>query len=158
MPLHALALAALLLTPLIAKADEQALVEVYKSPTCGCCVGWIEHLEANGFRVKARNVEDMTSVKRAMGIAPALSSCHTAQVEGYIIEGHVPAQDIVRLLRERPALVGLAVPRMPIGSPGMEGPNPETYRVLGFDARGDVTIFAVHVPASGQTGPADAQP
>ncbi len=157
MPLYTLALAALLLTPLATRADERPFIQVYKSPTCGCCVGWIDHLEANGFRVEARDVEDMTTVKRAMGVRPELSSCHTAQVGGYVIEGHVPAQDIARLLRERPAFAGLAVPRMPIGSPGMEGPNPETYRVLGFDASGEVATFAVHVPAE-QAAPADARP
>ena len=119
---------------------------VYKSPTCGCCSKWIEHLEANGFQVESEDLLDLRALKQTNGIPPRLGSCHTAIVEGYVIEGHVPAQDISRLLEERPAVAGLAVPGMPIGSPGMEGPNPERYEVLSFDGGGKTSVFATHGP------------
>ena len=127
-------------------AAEKSDVKVYKTPTCGCCTKWIEHLEANGFRVEAKELPDLRGLKQTNGIPPRLGSCHTAIVEGYVIEGHVPAQDIARLLEERPAVAGLAVPGMPIGSPGMEGPNPERYEVLSFDSGGRTTVFATHGP------------
>jgi hypothetical protein len=127
-------------------AGEGAEVRVYKSPACGCCVKWVEHLESHGFRVKATNRGDMARLKRQNGIPPELSSCHTAFVEGYVIEGHVPAEDIARLLTERPPVAGLAVPDMPIGSPGMEGPHPEPYQVLSFDGRGRSEVFSSHSP------------
>lgn len=119
---------------------------VYKSPTCGCCSKWIEHVESHGFEVKSENRRDMTVVKAQNGVPRQMASCHTAIVEGYVIEGHVPAEDIARLLDERPALSGLAVPDMPVGSPGMEGPNPQRYQVLGFDAEGHVVSYATHGP------------
>ena len=125
---------------------EKAEFMVYKSPTCGCCSKWIEHLEANGFEVKSENRQDMATVKAANGVPAHLASCHTAIIDGYVVEGHVPAEDIARLLEQRPALSGLAVPRMPIGSPGMEGPNAERYQVLGFDAEGGVVSYATHGP------------
>ncbi|NRB28759.1 MAG: DUF411 domain-containing protein, partial [Roseibacillus sp.] len=107
-------------------------VKVYKTPTCGCCSRWVEHLEANGFSVETQELPDLTTLKLSNGIPRPLSSCHTAFVRGYVIEGHVPAQDIERLLKQRPAVAGLTVPGMPIGSPGMEGPNPKRYEVLTF--------------------------
>jgi hypothetical protein len=121
------------------------LVTVYKSPTCGCCVEWMDHLEANGFEVRGVDVADMSVVKAERGVPSALGACHTAVVEGYVIEGHVPASDIVRLLEERPRVTGLATPGMPIGSPGMEGPNPEPFDVIAFDAAGART-FSIHRP------------
>ena len=96
---------------------------VRKHPSCGCCSVWIDHVRAAGFKVEAVDVEDMAAVKQAAGVPGAMASCHTAEVDGYVIEGHVPAQDIVRLLRERPPVRGLAVPGMPLGSPGMEHPS-----------------------------------
>jgi len=120
-------------------------VQVYKSPTCGCCNKWIEHLERNGFSVHATDVADVTTVKLENGIPGPLASCHTAFVGGYVVEGHVPAADVRRLLRERPDVAGLAVPGMPIGSPGMEGPDPERYEVLSFGP-GGVQVFATHGP------------
>jgi hypothetical protein len=120
-------------------------VQVYKSPTCGCCTKWIDHLEEAGFTVKATDVSDVGVVKRDNGLPAELASCHTAFVGGYLIEGHVPAADVKRLLEEKPAVAGLAVPDMPIGSPGMEGPNPEAYRVLSFGSDG-VAVFAEHGP------------
>ena len=119
-------------------------VTVYKSPTCGCCTKWIAHLEANGFKVNAHDVADLTQVKREHGVRRELTSCHTALVDGYVIEGHVPAEDIQRLLQERPDVVGLAVPGMVMGSPGMEGPTSEPYNVLTFDREGNTTVFAKH--------------
>ncbi len=117
---------------------------VYKSASCGCCGKWVEHLEAHGFAVTAVDMDDLGPIRREHGITRALSSCHTAVVEGYVVEGHVPAETIARLLEERPAVKGVAVPGMPIGSPGMEGPNPEPYDVLAFDAEGRTTVFASH--------------
>lgn len=119
-------------------------ITVYKTPTCGCCTSWVEHLKQEGFKVVAVDTADVSPIKRALGIGEALASCHTALVDGYVIEGHVPAADIARLLRDRPAIVGLAVPGMPMGSPGMEGPRTERYSVLGFDKAGAVRIYASH--------------
>ncbi|MGL6108914.1 MAG: DUF411 domain-containing protein, partial [Rubrivivax sp.] len=132
---RALCVGALGLAAWPAAAATQALpvVEVWKSPTCGCCGDWIRHLEANGFRTR---VFDEGSVKKraAMGVDLRYGSCHTAVVGGYAIEGHVPAREIKRLLRERPVAIGLAVPGMPIGSPGMDGPEyggrKDAYEVL----------------------------
>jgi hypothetical protein len=116
-------------------------IQVYKTASCGCCNGWIEHLEAAGYQVEASDRTDMASVKNQLGVARELGSCHTGVVEGYVIEGHVPADVIARLLTERPAIAGLAVPGMPEGSPGMEGPNPQPYEILAFDAAGNVSVY-----------------
>lgn len=127
-----------------AVAADQALptVLVYKTPTCGCCNGWVEHLEAAGFTVDARNVNDIMTVKRDGGVPVAMSSCHTAIVDGYVVEGHVPADQVKRLLAERPEVAGIAVPGMPTGSPGMEGPNAQPYQVLSFAHDGTPAVFA----------------
>lgn len=125
----------------VATADMPAIV-VYKTPTCGCCSGWVEHLRQAGFTVDARDVRDLMTVKRDAGVPVAMSSCHTAIVDGYVVEGHVPAEHIARMLAERPAIAGIAVPGMPIGSPGMEGPNPEPYQVLTFSHDGSTGVFA----------------
>lgn len=120
-----------------------AEVTVYKSPACGCCEQWVEHLRANGFSVEALNVAELMPVKEANRVPRALGACHTATVGGYVIEGHVPADDIHRLLRERPKVLGLAVPGMPVGSPGMEqGSRTESYEVLTFDHAGNTTVYA----------------
>ncbi|MBW2392852.1 MAG: DUF411 domain-containing protein [Deltaproteobacteria bacterium] len=129
---------------------ETPAVKVYKSPTCGCCDAWIEHLESNGFQVDAENRSDMQAVKAINGIPTKLSSCHTGFVAGYFIEGHVPAAEIQRLLREKPAIAGLSVPDMPMGSPGMEGPHPEPYDVLAVDHDGKTTIWSSHRPEPAQ--------
>lgn len=121
-------------------------VTVYKSPTCGCCGKWVEHLRENGFEVETVDVNAMTSVKESLGVPRSMHSCHTAQVGGYVIEGHVPAEDIRRLLQQRPPIAGLAVPGMPIGSPGMEGPNPQAYDVIAFDAQGGANVFSHQRP------------
>ncbi len=114
---------------------------VYKSPACGCCNKWAEHLEAAGFKVRTKDVRDMTAVKVEHGITAQLASCHTAIIDGYVVEGHVPADAIMRMLDERPDIAGLAVPGMPIGSPGMEGAIMEKYDILAFDENGDTQIY-----------------
>ena len=121
------------------------MVEVYKSPTCGCCALWVKHLEANGFTTKVTDVEDISTVKAKYGVPGRLQSCHTAVVNGYVLEGHVPAADVKRLLMDRPAVVGVAVPGMPIGSPGMEvGTTVQPYNVMTFDKQGQSSVFASH--------------
>ncbi len=117
-------------------------VLVYKSPTCGCCNGWVDHMRAAGFTVETRDVRDLMSVKRDGGVPTQMSSCHTAIVDGYVVEGHVPAEHVERLLEERPEIAGIAVPGMPIGSPGMEGPNPEPYQILSFTHDGRAEVWA----------------
>jgi hypothetical protein len=117
-------------------------VIVYKESFCGCCSVWAKHLEANGFQVKVRDVENMDQYKKANGVPSSLRSCHTAVVNGYTIEGHVPAEDIQRLLKERPKVKGLGVPGMPIGSPGMESGNTrQAYSVFTFDANGKTSVY-----------------
>lgn len=125
-------------------AQSGTAISVFKSPTCGCCVKWVDHLRASGFAPTSTNVADMAPVKTKHRVPKSAESCHTAIVGGYVIEGHVPAADIRRLLKEKPAVVGLAAPGMPIGSPGMEGPNPQKYDVLSFDAKGQTRVFATH--------------
>ena len=117
-------------------------ITVYKDPSCGCCKSWIEHLIKHGYRVDAKDTPAMAEVKRTLGVSEALTSCHTAVVNGYLIEGHVPAADIARLLKQKPKVAGLAVPGMPMGSPGMEGPRQQHYQVLSFDKNGKTRIFA----------------
>ena len=119
-------------------------ITVYKSPTCGCCTKWISHLEENGFKVEARNTNDVNQYKQEAGLKPSLASCHTAFVDGYTIEGHVPASDIKRLLAERPAVKGLTVPGMPMGSPGMEGNRKDKYDGLMFTKTGETAVFSSH--------------
>jgi hypothetical protein len=140
---------ALLGAPIHAEGEA---VKVYKSPTCGCCGKWVEHLESHGFEVEAVNTTALDALKDDNAIPRELRSCHTAFVEGYVIEGHVPAEDVKRLLTERPELAGLAVPDMPIGSPGMEahpggkGPVAESYDVVGFGGKNGTVVFASHEP------------
>jgi len=126
-------------------AESKPEVRVYKSPTCGCCAKWVEHLRAEGFAVQTEDVPDVGPIKLENGVKPEFSSCHTAFVDGYVVEGHVPASDIRRLLAERPAIAGLAVPGMPIGPPGMEGTGAKPYEVLAFGAQG-VRVFSKHTP------------
>lgn len=126
------------------QASAEDTITVYKSPTCGCCKKWIRHLEKNGFKVEAKDTNDVVKHKIEAGVTPKLASCHTAFVDGYAIEGHVPASDIKRLLAERPAVKGLTVPGMPMGSPGMEGPRKDRYSVLTFDEAGKTTVFSTH--------------
>jgi hypothetical protein len=116
-------------------------ITVYKSPTCRCCNKWIKHLEKNGFSVEAHNREDMSAIKHKMGIQPKYQSCHTAVVDGYYIEGHVPASDIKQLLAEKPKAAGLTVPGMPKGSPGMEVGAKDPYSVLLVDKEGNQKVY-----------------
>lgn len=128
-------------------AIDQSLprVTVHKSPTCGCCQKWIDHMSAAGFEVDVINTENMAGVKKRLGIAPQYGSCHTAQVGGYAIEGHVPAADIKRLLSEKPAGIGLAVPGMPLGSPGMEvGGQKQPYDTLLLKPNHAPSVWAKH--------------
>jgi hypothetical protein len=126
---------------LAALAPKTALL-VYKDPGCGCCEKWVEYMGRSGFEVSVRNTSDMDPIKRRYGVAPAIASCHTALAEGYVIEGHVPADLVLKLLKEKPKLAGLAVPGMVTGSPGMEGPNPRGYDVVAFDKTGKTTHYA----------------
>ena len=134
--------------PLVTRAYAQpkTQVMVYKDPTCGCCANWVEHLRQNGFAVSATDKPDMAAVKNAHKVPTALRSCHTATVDGFVIEGHVPAIEIKRLLKDRPKVAGLAVPGMPIGSPGMEGVNGKPYDVVAFDAAGGTRVFSTEQP------------
>jgi hypothetical protein len=124
-----------------ARADLPAVL-VYKTEGCGCCNGWVEHLRAAGYNVDARNVTDLTAVKLDAGVPADLSSCHTALIDGYVVEGHVPADVIERLLTERPPVAGISAPGMPVGSPGMEGPGARPYEVYAFDRQGARSVFA----------------
>ena len=122
---------------------------VYKSASCGCCTAWVDHVKANGFTVKVVNTEDLASVKREMGIPAKLQSCHTVVVGAYVLEGHVPAADVKKMLVTKPKVRGLAVPGMPIGSPGMEQGSPanyDRYEVLAFTTAGATSVFATHGP------------
>jgi hypothetical protein len=118
-------------------------IDVYKSESCGCCAGWVDHLKASGFAVKARNVANPSDYREKFGMPQALGSCHTGMVEGYALEGHVPAREIKQLLAERPKAKGLAVPGMPLGSPGMEveGERSDPYEVLLVQANGSYSVY-----------------
>ena len=122
------------------------VVEVYKDPSCGCCALWVKHLEAAGFTTKVTEMPNakLATFKTTHGVPQAARSCHTGLVGGYVLEGHVPAADVQRLLKDKPAVVGLAVPGMPIGSPGMEvnGMKPAAYDVVSFDKQGATKVFA----------------
>jgi hypothetical protein len=120
-------------------------VTVFKSPTCGCCKEWVDHLRKHAFAVTAKDTTDMNTVKRTLGVPEGLYSCHTAVVNGYVIEGHVPAADIRRMLKEKPKIAGIAVPGMPAGSPGMEmGSRKDAYNVVAFKRDGGTSIYAKH--------------
>ena len=141
-------LAALLATATLASAPLGAAdlpeVEVYKSPYCSCCSEWEKHMRDNGFRVKSVNIDDVSASRARLGMPERYGSCHTAKVGSYLIEGHVPAIDVKRLLRERPQAVGLAAPGMPRGSPGMESARKEAYAVLLIGSDGTAKVFARH--------------
>lgn len=111
-------------------------IDVYKSPTCGCCSQWVRHMRGNGFSVAVHDVDDLDAVRARAGVPRALASCHTAWVDGYVLEGHVPAADVRKLLTERPKAVGLTVPGMPASAPGMDVPGAIPYDVLLFQADG----------------------
>ena len=131
-------------------AQSRPQVEVWKDPDCGCCKEWVSHLEASGFQVKVHDSGN-TQARSRLGVPDKLGSCHTAQVGGYAIEGHVPASNIHRLLKERPKAVGLAVPGMPVGSPGMDGPEyggrKDSYDVLLVLAGGNSRVYQTYPPS-----------
>jgi hypothetical protein len=124
-------------------AAKKPQVTVYKSETCGCCGNWVEHMKTAGFEVKAINVADIDQVKKTYGVPASASSCHTALVDGYVLEGHVPADAVQRMLREKPKFAGLAVPGMPMGSPGMDVPggHKDPYAIMSFDKAGAVAVY-----------------
>ena len=126
----------------LAQSPKPVSVVVYKSPTCGCCGKWVEHMRANGFDVTVNDMPDVTPVKDKQGVPTALRSCHTAIVGNYAIEGHVPADVVKKLLKEKPNAAGLAVPGMPMGSPGMEGASKDAYNVVLFDKSGKTSVYA----------------
>ena len=122
---------------------------VFKTKTCGCCGKWVDHMRANGFRVTVNEVPSTAEYRKKHGVPEKLQSCHTALVSGYTIEGHVPAEAILRLLKEKSGFKGLAVPGMPMGSPGMEGPHSDAYSVVGFKPDGSAAIYQSY-PAKGR--------
>ena len=132
---------AILLMLLGSAAVAAETVEVWKDPGCGCCTLWVDHLKAAGFKVRSFEVNDMNAARAKNGVPQALGACHTARVGGYAIEGHVPAAEIRRLLKERPQAAGLAVPGMPLGSPGMEADRSQAYDVLLFTAGGRTSVY-----------------
>ncbi len=129
-----------------AEETAQRTLELWKSPSCNCCEKWADHMKAEGFQVEPHSAATGTlaKIKHQAGIPSKLTSCHTGKIGGYVIEGHVPAEDVKRLLEEKPEAIGLTVPGMPIGSPGMEGPNPESYDVLLIKPDGSTEVFARH--------------
>ena len=130
-------------TGIAAAADDE--VTMFKDPYCGCCGKWAEHMREHGFKVKEVVSQEMDQIKHQAGVPRALGSCHTARVGNYIVEGHVPAADVKRMLSEKPAITGISAPGMPLGSPGMEGPYPaDRYDVVSFDAEGKTAVFASH--------------
>jgi hypothetical protein len=122
---------------------------VYKTATCGCCHGWVEHMREAGFTVDARDVADnvaLMQVKVDAGVPVEMSSCHTSLIDGYVVEGHVPADQVKRLLAERPNVLGIAAPGMPAGSPGMDIPNSPAYDIIAWGADGSRSVFAEITP------------
>jgi hypothetical protein len=124
-------------------AGHALAMTVYKSPACECCGKWIAHLRNEGFTVTVVDLQDLHAVKTRLGVPSASASCHTAMIDGYVVEGHVPTEDIRRLLKERPAAVGIAAPGMPTGAPGMDGLK-TPYTVVSFDRSGALKTFAAH--------------
>jgi hypothetical protein len=123
-------------------------ITVYKSPACGCCVKWVEHLRAAGFRVEAHDAGNLDAVRKELGVPRKLAGCHSAKVGRYVVEGHVPADQIKQLLRQQPDVEGISVPGMPVGSPGMEGTGGRDYDVLAWRKDGRVEVFATVPPRS----------
>lgn len=124
--------------PMAALAAE---ITVYKSAQCGCCKKWVEHMRQNGFEVKALDVGNLDEIKRKHAVPGHLAACHTSIAGGYVVEGHVPADAVKRLLLERPKVTGIAVPGMPMGSPGMEGERKDAYEIISFDPAGETKVF-----------------
>ena len=140
---------ALFLTALLTMAQADELkktfgqeITVYKTPSCGCCKEWVSYLKTNGFNVTTHDLNSLDEIKAQHGVPAQLQSCHTAVVDGYVVEGHVPADDIWRLLTQRPKVVGITAPGMPQQSPGMNSIEPHDYDVLSFDAEGKAALFS----------------
>lgn len=133
-----------LLTPAAWAADALPTIEVYKSPTCGCCGKWVEHMKANGFKVATHEMNDVTPHKQRLGVPVGMGSCHTAEVGGYLVEGHVPADDVKRLLAEKPKAKGLVSPGMPQSAPGMDMPGKQPYEIFLVRQDGSTSSFARH--------------
>lgn len=132
-------------TAALAKVAQASELTVFRSPTCGCCGKWVEHMQAFGFQIKDNITEDMEAIAGQYGVPDQLRSCHTAIANSYVIEGHIPAVEVARLLQETPDIAGIAVPGMPVGSPGMEsGDYVEPYSVLTFDEAGETAVFSEH--------------
>jgi len=126
----------------LAATADGAQLTVYKDAGCGCCKQWVEHMKRAGFTVTAHDVNDIGAVKRDMGVPPSLASFHTGVVSGYLVEGHVPADLVQQMLATKASFMGLAVPGMPMGSPGMEGPRKDPYDVIAFEKTGKTTVYA----------------
>ena len=136
---------AVVFIPSKTKADNALpTITVYKSPTCGCCSKWVKHLESNGFTVDAKNTNNLSTIKQQLGIDPQVQSCHTAKIGDYVVEGHVPASDIKKMLTDKPDILGLAVPGMPMGSPGMEGSRKVNYNVLAIKSGSSPSVYNSH--------------
>ena len=130
-----------------AQGQEMTPIVVYKDANCGCCNAWVAHMEANGFNTMVTDMPDMAAVKKEQQVAENLQSCHTSVVGGYVIEGHVPAADVRRLLKQKPKVHGLTIPGMPASAPGMDLKPFKPYDVLTFDTTGKTTVFAKHTKA-----------
>jgi hypothetical protein len=137
------ALTLVLVAALAPSAQVATPITVYKTPTCGCCGKWVEHMRANGFNPTVNDLPNLTAVKQTTGVPANLQSCHTSVIQGYAIEGHVPADVVRQLLKEKPQVAGIAVPGMPLGSPGMEqGPQKDKYNVVAFGKDGSQKVYA----------------
>jgi hypothetical protein len=124
----------------------ELVVTVYKTPNCGCCVKWIEHLREAGLTVEAKNAGNLDAVRRQLGVPARRAGCHTATVGGYVVEGHVPASQVLKLLKVKPAVAGISVPGMPLGSPGMEGPGGKPYQVFSWSQDGKTEAISLEQP------------
>ena len=134
--------------PAAAVTGNGVQVVMYQNPSCGCCGKWAEHMRQAGFEVEVHKTPELNDIKRREGITAEFAACHTAYVDGYIVEGHVPAADVARMLQERPAIKGIATPGMPAGSPGMEGEWADDYDVVAFDGEGTTSVFSSHRASS----------
>jgi len=138
------ALAPLALSRRLLAMTAAPVITIYKDPNCGCCAKWVTHLASNGFVTTVKDTPDMDAVKKTMRVPADLQSCHTAVVDRYVIEGHVPAADIKKLIASKESVQGLAAPGMPMGSPGMEGGKADKYDVIAFSTDGKTRVFAKH--------------
>ena len=127
--------------PLFAHSGSRLVI--YKSPSCGCCGNWVNHVKANGFQTEVHDVEDVNAIKAKHGVPEELYSCHTALADGYVFEGHIPSDLVTKVLKEKPKIVGIAAPGMPIGSPGMEmGSRKDPYKIIAFTRDGKTSVYA----------------